>query len=308
VSVLRTRLHEYITLRRSLGFKLERAGRLLPDFVRHLERRGARTITVELALEWARQPPGGHPSWWAHRLEMVRIFAEHLKAIDPRTEVPARGLIPSRARRATPYIYSEQDILRLMATARSTLSPARGETYAVLIGLLAVTGMRVGEAIALDCTDVDWHHGILVVRHGKFRRSREIPLHDTAVSALRAYTAVRQRCAKRSANPALFLGVHGSRLIYNNVHEVFHGLVGACNFTRRQPGCRPRIHDLRHTFAVETLVAWYRAGRNVEALLPQLSTYLGHVSPVSTYWYLSATPELLGLAARRADRAQRRRS
>ena len=308
MSDLRCRLRDYLTLRRRFGFKLERAGRLLPDFIRYLERRKAPFITVELALDWAKQPPEGHADWWAQRLGLVRGFAQHLVAIDPRTEVPSREFIPTRGRRATPYLYSTRDVERLMAVARSLRSPLRGETYASLIGLLAVTGMRVGEAIALDRADVDWTHGTLVVRHGKFRRARQIPLHDTTVSALRVYSKLRDRQVPQPHSPAFFLASTGSRLIYKNVHAVFLRLVRQAGLVHRSPACRPRVHDLRHAFAVRTLMAWYRADRDVDALLPRLSTYLGHVSPASTYWYLSASPELLGLAAHRADRAHRRPS
>jgi integrase len=278
MSTLARRLHQYIELRRTLGFKLERAVRLLPDFVRHLECRGAEWITIELALDWARQPADGHPGWWAARLALVRTFAEHLKAIDPRTEIPSRELIPSRARRATPYIYSDCDIQRLIAMARTTLSPFRGGTCAALIGLLAVTGMRVGEAIALDRSDVDWTHGTLTVRQGKFRRAREIPLHDTTISALRAYSTLRDNQVPQPHSPAFFVASTGSRLIYKNVHHVFLRLVRSAGLERRSVACRPRIHDLRHTFAVGTLVTWYRANRDIEPLLPRLSTYLGHVT------------------------------
>ena len=303
MTALHRRLDDYLALRRALGFKLDRAGHLLPDFIDHLERHGAAAITTRLALDWAKQPTDGHPIWWAQRLAIVRAFAQHMSALDPRTEVPTRELLPHRVRRATPYLYSEQDVSRLIAAARARLSSLRAETYATLFGLIAVTGMRVGEAIALDRTDFDEADGVLVVRFGKFRRSREIPLHDTTVAALRAYARLRDRRARHPRSPSLFLSSKGTRLFYKNAHFVFFGLVRAAGLERRSPHCRPRIHDLRHTFAVRTLVGWYHAGLDVEALLPRLSTYLGHVNPVSTYWYLSASPELFALAAHRADRA-----
>ena len=295
MTMMRRRLEHYLTLRRALGFKLERAGLWLPDFVHHLERSGAATITTALAVEWAKQSPA--------RLTMVRGFAEYLSALDPRTEVPARELLPVRSRRATPYLYSDQDVGQLMDAARSQLRPLRGHTYATLIGLLAVTGMRVGEAIALDRADVDWTQGAIIVRFGKFRRSREVPLHDTALAALGDYARIRDRSVRHPRAPAFLLSSTGTRLIYKNVHACFLRLVRAAGLPRRSPRCRPRIHDLRHNFAVRTLIGWYRAGVDVDALLPRLSTYLGHVTPASTYWYLSASPELLGLAAQRADRA-----
>jgi len=307
VITLHQRLDDYLALRRALGFKLEREGHLLPDFVDHLQRHGAPAITAQLALDWAKQPLDGHPAWWAQRLTLVRGFAEHLYALDPRTEVPPRDLLPARVRRATPYLYSEQDVCRLIAAA-GALSPLRAESYATLIGLLSVTGMRVGEAIALDRTDFDEVSGVVVVRFGKFGRSREIPLHDSTVGVLRAYARFRDCSVPAPRSPSFFLSSNGTRLIYKNAHHTFRRLVQAAGLQPRSSHCRPRIHDLRHTFAVRTLVDWYRAGLDVDALLPRLSTYLGHVSPVSTYWYLSASPELFALAAERVDRMHRARS
>jgi integrase/recombinase XerD len=302
---LRRRLDEYLALRRKLGFKLERAGHLLPDFVRFLEARRVSVITMALALEWAKQPPHGHPGWWAERLGLVRSFAEHIVVLDPRTEVPPPELLPAVTRRASPYLYSDDEIGRLIAAARTRHSPLRGETYATMIGLLAVSGMRIGEVIALDRDDVDLAAGILVVRFGKFRRSREIPLHQTTVRALRDYARLRDRCVPRPRSPSFLLSSKGTRLFYKNAHYVFHELVRS-EIVPGSGQARPRVHDLRHTFAVRTLVGWYRNGADVDALMPRLSTYLGHVAPSSTYWYLSASPELFALAARRLDRVQRR--
>jgi integrase len=234
----------------------------------------------------------------------VRSFAEHLVALDPRTEVPPRELLPTGVRRARAYLYTDLELTRLLGAARTRLSAPRGETYATLFGLLAVTGMRVGEAVALDRDDVRLEEGVVVVWYGKFRRSREIPLHSTTVAALRAYARDRDRWAPRPRSPAFFVSSKGTRVFYQNVHYEFHKLVTAELEPRPGP-CRPRIHDLRHTFAVRTLLGWYRDGLDVDVLMPRLSTYLGHVSPSCTYWYLSATPELFALAARRVDRAQR---
>ena len=189
MTTLHRRLDDYLALRRKLGFKLERAGQLLPDFVRFLEQRRAPAITAALALDWAKQPRGGHPAWWAERYSMVRTFAEHLVVLDPRTEVPPRDVLPAIVRRASPYLYTDDEIARLISAAR-TRSPRHAETLATVIGLLAVTGMRIGEAIDLDREDVQLGTGVLTVRSGKFRRTREIPLHDTTVAALRAYAGI----------------------------------------------------------------------------------------------------------------------
>lgn len=308
MSGLRRRLRDYLAVRRGLGFKLERESRLLPDFVAHVEHHNSTCVTVALAEQWARQPEGGHPAWWGLRMTMVRGFAMHLLALDPRTEVPPIGLLPPQVRRLTPYLYSEHEVAQILAATRARLTPFRGETLATLVALLAATGMRVGEVIALDRGDVDLADGVLVIRHGKFGKSREVPIHPTAVHALAAYARLRDKKVRRPADPAFLLTAVGTRLNYKNVHFVFHELVRTVGLKHRTPNCRPRIHDLRHTFAVRTLISWYRGDLDVQALMPRLSTYLGHVNPVSTYWYLSATPELMGLAMRRLDRANRRRS
>jgi len=303
MSALRRTLEEYLTVRRTLGFKLERAARLLPDFVAYLELQDAPTVTTTLAVEWAKQPPDGHPAWWAERLSIVRGFAKHLQAHDARTEVPPAELLPARTRRATPYLYSPRDIDELMKAARKIHSPLRAATYTTLIGLLAVTGMRVGEAIHLARQDVDWKHRLLIIRNSKFGKSREVALHDTTVEALRTYAHLRDRLVRRVKAPRFLLSTRGTALIYKNVHWTYLGLVRTAGLQRRSAHCRPRPHDLRHSFAVSTLLGWYRAGVDVEPRLPLLSTYLGHVAPSSTYWYLSTTPELLALAAQRLEQA-----
>jgi len=304
MSMLSEKVEEYLALRRTLGFKLDRTGRLLPDFVAHLERHGSSVITTELALAWAKQPPDGHPSWWGTRLSVVRVFARHLQAIDTRTEVPSRELLPVRSRRATPYLYSEQDVAQLMSAAHTYRSPLKAHTYATLIGLLFVTGMRIGETIRLDRRDVDFTDGVVLVRNTKFGKSREVPLHDKTLEALRAYAGLRDRHWPKPKTPSFFLSTTGTRLIYNNVHFSFAEMARTAGIKRRSERCRPRIHDLRHTFVVRTLLGWYRAGVDVEANLPRLSTYLGHVAPSCTYWYLSAAPELLQLVAARLETAR----
>lgn len=299
MSALRQAVGQYLSVRRALGFRLERETRLLPDFVVFCERAGHTTITTAAALAWATRPAEADPAWWNARLGMVRGFARWLAAFDSDTEVPAPDLLPARRRRAQPYLYTDAEVGALMRLAGSLPSPLRGATYQTLIGLLAVTGMRVGEAIALDSGDVDWDQELLVVRHAKFDKTREIVLHPSTVRALRAYAEVRDRCCPRPQAPAFFISLAGTRLIYNNVHYVFHQMLGQAGVRPRSHRCRPRIHDLRHRFAVITLLGWYRDDGDVSARLPQLSTYLGHVDPADTYWYLHAVPELLALAAGR---------
>lgn len=305
MSALAGRLEEYLALRRSLGFKLDRAGRLLAQFVAYCDAAGAETVTVDLARAWAMLPDGSE-YWHAFRLSVVRGFARHLVLIDERTEVPPADLLPVRARRATPYLYTPDEVARLMAAAANIPTPLRQATLATLVGLLYVTGMRIGEAIRLDRPDVDYRQELLVVRDSKFGKSREVPIHPTTVAALRAYAKRRDHLCRAQTSPAFFVSPAGTRLLYSSVHLAFLGLVRDAGLTPRSATCRPRPHDLRHAFAVSTLIGWYRDGGDVQARLSQLSTFLGHVHPANTYWYLSAAPELLGLAAARLEPPRRR--
>ncbi|MBW1689033.1 MAG: tyrosine-type recombinase/integrase [Deltaproteobacteria bacterium] len=293
-------LQDYLSVRRSLGFKLEREGSLLPAFVTFLDKSGSAVITSALALAWAKQPAAATTYWWAARLSMVRTFARYAHTLDPRTEIPPHDVLPRNRPRLQPYIYSDADVAALMAATCRISDPFRAHTYRTLLGLLASTGMRVGEAINLDRTDLEPEEGIITVRDGKFGKSREVPLHPTSLEAIEDYAKHRNRCLSRPVSSAFFLSLAGSRLFYQNVHETFLRLVRWAGLTDRKPR-RPRIHDLRHTFAVRTITDAYRAGLDVERQLPALSTYLGHVNPSSTYWYLSAVPELLGAAAGRLE-------
>jgi len=301
MSELRQALQDYLTIRRALGFKLDRADQRLSGFISYLEQAGARTITIELALAWSRQPSDGHPAWWRQRLILVRGFAKYLHTLDPATEVPPTGLLPPGYCRATPYLYSDADIAGLMAAARALISPLRAATYETLIGLLAVTGLRISEAIRLDRSDVDFTNALVTIRASKFGKSREVPLHPSTIDALAGYARRRDQLSPRPAAASFFVSTAGTPLIYNCVHSVFLGLVRDAGLQRRSATCRPGLHDLRHTFAVRTLLNWYSAGIDVEARLPQLSTYLGHFDPASTYWYLSAAPELLAITAARLE-------
>jgi integrase len=306
MSALRGELERYLTIRRALGFKLARAELLLADFLGYLDAVGADTVTTENALAWASLPPNGGSSWWGTRLSVVRAFARHLHAIDPVHEVPPTGLLPAKSHRAVPYLYSDGDIAALLAAARELRSPLRATTFETLIGLLAVTGLRIGEALRLDREDVELDDGVLQIRKTKFGKSREVPLHPSTVEALAAYARRRDELCPRPRDPSLFVSTAGSRLRYDNTHLSWLGLVRSAELQPRSATCRPRPHDLRHSFAVGTLLAWYRDGVDVGAHMPLLSTYLGHVHPANTYWYLSAAPELLGLVAARLDAAAER--
>jgi integrase len=233
-------------------------------------------------------------------MTIARGFARHMAAIDPRTEIPLQGLIPSRQRWRPPFIYSTADIAALMTQARTIRGQLPAATHTTVIGLLAATGMRVGEALGLDRSDIDWTEGVVLIRESKFGKSRYVPVGPTTLAALEHYATLRDQLCATPLTPSFFVSVRGNRAIYAVVQQVFRRLCDTAGIGT-QSATRPRIHDLRHTFAVDTLVEWYRTGEDVEACLPTLSTYLGHRDPRSTYWYLSAAPELLALAAGRLE-------
>lgn len=301
MSELHQALTDYLSLRRALGYKLRRSEKLLHQFIDFLELAGAPTITVEHALAWACQSKSAGANWWAHRLSVVRTFANYLNAIDASVEVPPRDLLPCRPHRASPYLYSEEEIAALIEAANTLSSPLRVATYQTLIGLLTVTGMRVGEAIGLDRRDFDAGEGVLLIRHAKFNKTRELPLHPTTVAGLQRYLDRHDR-RRAARTPALFISTAGTRLRYCNVQQTFHQLVRQAGLTPRTATCRPRIHDLRHAFAVKSLLDAYRDGSDAQQRLTLLSTYLGHANPAASYWYLSAAPELLAKAAERLER------
>ncbi|HZO96249.1 MAG TPA: tyrosine-type recombinase/integrase [Gaiellaceae bacterium] len=302
MSQLRDHLFDYLRIRRSLGYKLERAEKLLLQFLVYLEERGTEIVTVADTVAWARLPAGS-PDWWAFRLSAVRGFASYLHALDSAHEVPAADLLPRRPPRAIPYLYTEAEIAALMAATGGLRGRLRQSTYRTLLGLLSVTGMRAGEAIRLDRHDLDLAHDVVTVRDSKFGKSRLLPLHRTTVTALRRYLRLRESHQRATVSDALFISPAGTRLLYCNLHATFRQLRRDARLDAGSGRCRPRIHDLRHSFAVRTLLDWYRAGDDVQARLPLLSTYLGHAHPKDTYWYLSAAPELLTIAGQRLERS-----
>jgi integrase len=299
MSALSDAAADYLQLRRSLGHDLAEAHWLLPRFVAFLEARGAPTVTTETALAWATEadPTTTMP---ARRMTVARGFAHYMRGIDSRTEVPPLGLIPLRQQWRQPFIYEPADVEALIAQARSIRWPLPAATHETVIGLLAATGMRIGEAIRLDRVDIDWGEGVLFIRQSKFGKSRQVPVLASTLEALGHYGEVRDQLCRQPAEPSFFVSMRGTRLIYPVVQQIFRRLCDNAGVGGGTPA-RPRIHDLRHTFAVRTLLEWYRTGENVEARVPWLSTYLGHRDPRSTYWYLSAAPELLALAAGRLE-------
>jgi integrase/recombinase XerD len=307
MSQLHEAIKEYLQLRRSLGYQLREPGRLLHRFAAFAEGEQATHLTVDLALRWAQQPADARPTTWAVRLRTVRRFALWLSASDRRTEVPPAGLLPYRYERKRPYLYSEADIANLVRTARQLPSPAglTGQTFATLFGLLAVTGMRISEAVALDREDVDLGEGVLRIQRSKFGKSRLVAVHEATRQILAAYAHVRDRVVPQPAGAAFFLSERGSRVTAWSSRDNFAKVSRQVGLRSATKDCRhghgPRLHDLRHRFAVCTLLNWYRAGIDVEREIPKLATYLGHVHVNETYWYLEAVPELLAQATRRLE-------
>ncbi len=298
---------QYVQLRRALGHKMDHAAWLLPAYVAYLETIKAETVTVANALAWAQASPRDPaPASRSQRIAVVRGFARYLAGIDPRTEVPPVGLLPYPKRRRAPFIFSADDIGALMAEARQLTPSFRAATYETLIGLLVVTGMRVGEAIRLHRNDVNLTDGVLMVRFSKFGKSREVLLHTSTTHALALYARRRDERWLHPKTPNFFVSQQGTPLLYETVLRTFHQLLARSGVGAQSP-VRPRIHGLRHSFAVHTLISWYRDGKDVQAWLPRLSTYLGHRDPRFTYRYLSATPELLALAAGRLEATAGRR-
>lgn len=297
-------IHDYLALRRSLGFKLRDAGRELGHFGSFMEQRDAQIVTAQLALEWAQQPRHVQPAHWAQRLRYVRCFARHHLASEPRTEVPPAGLLPFRAARARPYLYSTDEIQRLLEVALQlpTTAPLRPWTFHVLLGLLSVTGLRVGEALRLNLSDVDLNTGVLTVRGTKFGKSRLVPIHSSTRDVLASYRTRRASELRGREAPHFFVTRAGCPLDGADVRNTFYRLCRQIGLRAEHDSHGPRLHDFRHRFAVESLLGWYRSGQDVERHLPVLSTYLGHVHVSDTYWYLSAHPQLMQLAMSRMER------
>ena len=304
---LSVRLKQYIAMRRSLGFEMSFAERVLRKFAEFADRERADHITVDLFLRWKEQYGSANNYTWGRRLSMVRIFAGWLQGFDPRTEVPPAGLITSRPRRARPYIYADDQIAAIVAEAGRLPSPygLRAWTCSTLFGLIAVTGLRVNEALGLDEEDIDLKEAVLTIRRAKNRKSRFAPISLCAAERLRAYRTERNRILG-AGRAAFFLLESGERPTDCCARYNFALVCQQIGLRKPQRFCKhgrgPRIHDLRHTFAVHTIMDWYRRGLDPDREMLKLSTYLGHSKPELTYWYIEAIPELLQLASERAER------
>lgn len=301
MSPLRDALDRYITMRRGFGYKLRCEALLLARFVKYMDQQGAAIITIKLAIDWATRE--ARPPTWPGRLSVVRTFARHLSSTEPRTQIPPTDMLAARQRR-TPHIYTDQEIgalLDAMLAVRSAKGLHRWTFYCIF-GLLTVTGLRIGEALRIKREDVDLEADLLTIRDTKFSKSRLVPIHSTTAAVLTDYAKRRDALFSTPISPTFFVGEQGRALNHSAVHQMFRTV--ARQLGLRRPGDAyhgPRIHDLRHSYAVAMLLRWYRAGDDVEQRLPILSTYLGHSHTSSTYWYLSACPELMEHAARRLD-------
>ena len=308
MSPLRQELDRYLTIRRSLGYDLGTSARVLRRFVAFAEGQGVTHVTPVLFLDWQESFGAAGRQTWAARLGMVRLFAQWLHGLDPAHVPPPSGLIPHRGRRSRPYIYSKAEVAGIVTAAAELRSVygLRGCVYATLFGLIAATGLRISEALALDIGDVDLDGGVLTIRRGKPGKARLVPLAPSVVERLRAYIAERDRLLG-AAPDALFVADAGKRISEYAARYTFSlvcqrlGLRSPQRFGRHGRG--PRIHDLRHSFAARTLIGWYRAGQDPAREMIKLTTYLGHTKPEHTYWYIEAVPELLELAAQRVTGA-----
>jgi integrase len=311
ITSLLARVERYLVERRRLGFSDRSQAYSLRSFARHVRAIGHRgALTVEIMADWARRDSHGSndPLTWARRLKTLRSFMRWLRQFEPRTEVPDDTIFGRLPERLTPHIYSDQEIVDLLAAARR-LGPTpglRGVIFETLFGLIACTGLRIGEALSLCNMDVDLKEGMLTIHQAKFSKSRQVPMHPSAVQALRRYRWMRDLAGESAADDApFFMGTRGQRrglpLGVHQVHRVFVELRRQLGWRNRGTHHAPRIHDLRHTFVVRRIVKWQAQGVDLDQAMLSLSTYVGHAMVTNTYWYLSAVPELMALAAGRFE-------
>lgn len=299
---LTTSLHDYINLRRSLGYKLAEPERYLKGFIKFLKKKNCQYITVKLATEWATLPRDAKLATWSQRLSIVRLFARYRTAEDPRTEVPPSYLLSQQPDRATPYIYSEQEIQQLLKACQLLLSKGlRHHTYFTFFGLIAVTGCRINELISLNREDFDVKNRWIIIRNSKCDKSRLLPLHQTTVQQLKKYIKIRDQFPVHDVN-AFFLSDRGIRITEWSTRHVFIQISKKIGLRNVFDSYGPRIHDIRHRFAILTLLNWYREGANINKKIILLSTYLGHKKPTDTYWYVTGTHELLAQATAKLEK------
>jgi integrase/recombinase XerD len=299
-------LEDYLALRRRLGFKLRNTEGLLRQFIRFGKENGASDVTTQVVVSWATQRRQSEPVTIAARYRTARLFALYLSTLGGHVEVPPAGLLPCRKDRKSPYIYSDREVIDLMRAAAKLPSPKRlrGPTLSTLIGLLAATGMRVGEAIGLDRSNVDLPNAMLIIEHAKGDRTRLVPIHASTCKALGRFGRLRDRLCPQAKSRSFFISERGTRLNDNRVRAWFATVSRHIGLRGPHDSRGPRLHDLRHRFTVKALLRWYRTNKDAEVHMPELSTYLGHLHVSGTYWYLSAVPELLQQATRRWERSK----
>lgn len=300
---LRQGVNEYLEYRWKLGFQLQHVKSYLLDFVSFMEKNQAKHITTELALAFSTTNPNVQSRNHTARLSAIRQFAIYWSAMDPKTEIPSKHLLPYAYNRRAPYIYTDAEIIQLLECYESNRHPMDQYSFFVIFGLLAVTGMRITEVLSLDCADVDLQNGVITIRQSKFRKSRHIPIHKSTVKALKEFSDYRNQYFVHPVSSHFFLNRKGKGLNHQIVRKVFHQRLMKIDIAKPKEHCRsPRIMDLRHSFAVKTLLRWYKQGvASIDSQIYLLSTYLGHVMPSNTYWYLTVTPELLKFVVSRCE-------
>lgn len=299
-------IDDYIKERRQLGYMMYRDGKHLYNFVQYAHKIGHKgPITIKLALQWAKLPQNCKSEWWATRLSSIRDFTKYMKLIDPKTEIPPLGIIRFGPRRATPYIYSEQEIIDIMKAIKRLATKFRDKlqphTYTALFGLLICSGIRTMEALKLSRDDIDFNSGILTIIEGKFKKSRLIPLHPTALKPLKDYVKKRDKKFPIPKTKAFFVNRDGNPLTQRSVKYAFR-LIKLTLGWNKKGGRRQRVYDIRHTFATRKLLEAYRKRKSIDQIIQYLSTYLGHALVSSTYWYLSAVPELMEIVSSRFEK------
>jgi integrase len=296
-------VQEYLDERRGLGFALEVPGSQLMAFAHFADALGHRgPLTCQLITSWARdEAKRATPLTWARRLGIIRPFAAHRARVEPGTYVPEANTFGRSRRRLAPHLYTDQEIVDLLAVASRLKGTMRPATYRVLFGLIAATALRVSEALRLECADVDLDAGMLTVRQTKFAKSRLVPLHPTTIRALKHYLAIRQRHLPTVSDGPFLASAKGTALARSTVHRVFAQLRDQLGWTARGSHAVPRIHDLRHTFICRRVQLWREHGTDIDNAMEALSTYVGHAKVSDTYWYLTAAPDLMSVAGRRFE-------
>ncbi len=295
----------YLDERRRLGFALTIEGEQLVNFAHFADRTGHHgPLTIQLMIAWAQgEAKRATPANWSRRMEVLRPFARYCAQVEPDTEIPCVGVLSHKRRRPTPHIYTVAEIEDLLAAARRLPPPGtlRPLTYETFFGLIAATGLRFSETLRLRCGDFDVGSGTLTIRQTKFCKSRLVPLHPTTIAAVSKYLSVRRRISPAVPEAPLFMSPSGAALVSSTVHNVFSRLRAELGWAARGTLPMPRIHDLRHSFVCRRVTLWHETGADIDNSMLALSTYVGHAKVSDTYWYLTAEPDLMGVAGKRFE-------